>query len=111
MQHRRVQVVDFHFIFDGFITEFVSCAVDRATFDSPAGHPDCKSERVMIAPVATLGERSSTELAAPDDQCLVKQTSLLQVMNQSRDWLIDRPRILRVPIDQVCVLVPAVSVA
>ena len=67
MQHRRMQVVDFHFVFHGFVTEFVGRSMNRAALESTPGHPDRKTEWIVITSVASLSKRRSPELAAPDD--------------------------------------------
>ena len=39
VEHRGVQVVDFGFVFDGLVSEFVGGSVDRTTANSCTRHP------------------------------------------------------------------------
>src|SRR6266508_5988320 len=50
MQDGRLQVANGHFILDDVVTQFVRLAERDARFHATAGHPDCETVRVMIAP-------------------------------------------------------------
>jgi hypothetical protein len=72
VEHRRVQVVDAHFVLDSLVTEVVRRAENRAAFYSAAGQPHREAERIMVTPVLALREGRAAKFAAPDDQCGVE---------------------------------------
>ena len=43
----------------------------------------------MVATVVALGDRRATKLGPPDDQRFIQHPTLLEVLNESRDRLID----------------------
>ena len=57
----------------------------RPPGESPAGHPHGEAIGVVVAAVTLLGHRCATELAAPDDECVVKQPAPFQVFEQTGD--------------------------
>lgn len=67
-----------HFVLNGVVSIFIGSAVSVATFDSPARHPHAESVWVMIAAVALRGW-STSEFAAPEDECVIEESALLQV--------------------------------
>ena len=79
VQHCGVQVVDFLFVFDRFVTVLIGLPVNRTAFDASSRQPHTESEGVVIASVRTLGERCTTKFPGPDDECFVKQTPVFQV--------------------------------
>ena len=64
---------------DGLEPELIRCAIGHAPFDAASGHPDGEPVMVMIAPVVSLGGRRSAKLAAPQNQGIFEQASLLEV--------------------------------
>ncbi len=54
VQHRRMHVGHIMPVFDGVEAEGIGGAVGDASFDSAAGHPDGKTERVVVATIAVL---------------------------------------------------------
>lgn len=68
VEHRGVEVVDLGAVLDDLVAVVVGLAVDRASLDAASGEPDAEAERVVIAAVASLGERGAAELAGPDDE-------------------------------------------
>ncbi len=88
MQDRGVQVAKVNFAVDGSRASIVSATVDIALLDSASSHPECEATGVVPRLVfAIFGSKTwATELAAPDDQRFLKQTSVFQILEQSRDW-------------------------
>ena len=52
-------------------------------------HPQAECFVVMVTSIATLSVRRSAELTRPYDQRFIKHPTLLQVSDQSENWLID----------------------
>src|SRR4051794_17671140 len=80
MQHRGMQIVNVELALDDLVTELISLAVDRASLNAPAGQPQGKTERIMVAPIGALGERRAAEFARPHHERLIEQTPLLQIL-------------------------------
>ena len=76
MKQCGVKIVHVHFVFNGRVPVVVSLSERDTRFDTAAGQPDAETARIVVAPVATLRERCTPELAAPPDQCVFKQTAL-----------------------------------
>ena len=72
VEDRGVDVVDVEPVFDGMEADLVGLADDDSRLDAAAGHPHGEAVGVMVAAVAFLGHRRAAELAAPDDQRLVR---------------------------------------
>lgn len=58
MQDRRIEVVDFHSIFDHVHTVIVGPAILDAAFDSATGHPDGKAVTMMVSTIVLLRKSS-----------------------------------------------------
>ncbi len=50
MQYSSVNVRDIMSAFDGMETKFIGPSVNESALDSPAGHPDRKPVRMVLAP-------------------------------------------------------------
>src|SRR5690242_2211761 len=89
VEDRCLEIIDIHFISGDRETEFIRFTISDAFFDSSPGEKNGKTIRVMItaqniAPGSSaFAERGASELAAPDDQRVIEQTTLAQVLNQS----------------------------
>ena len=81
-----VNVVDFGgcFAIEWFVAPFVARAESRASLDSPSCQPVCKDKRIMIAALASLSARHSSEFGCPMNDCLVQHSALFEVSNQCR---------------------------
>ena len=77
MEDRRVQIVEVHAVFHRGNAVLVGRAIGRATLHASAGHPEGESGGVVVAPVRLLDVRRAAELATPNNQRLLEQTSLL----------------------------------
>ena len=89
-----VEVADVDGIFDDVVTELVSLAVGLARLDAATSHPHREAAGMVIASVVVLGERSLTvdgaaEFAAPDDEGVVEEASLLEVADEGPGGLVD----------------------
>ena len=84
MQDGGLQVVDVHGIFGDVDAVVVGLAIGHAAAHAAAGHPVGETVRVMVAAVNLLSQFAlavdrAAELAAPDDECVVEHTALLEV--------------------------------
>jgi hypothetical protein len=79
-------------ILNGLVPGFIGCAVDHATFDTGAGEPGRESSRVVVTTlVVVLRPGRASELRGPDDKRAVEHASLLQIFDETGDWLVRRP--------------------
>src|SRR5689334_12304885 len=72
IEHRGVQVRDIMSCLYSVVSKLVRGAMNYAAFDSSAGHPHRKAERMMVPAIAILSARRAAELAPPHDQRLVE---------------------------------------
>lgn len=73
------EVVDGGDILERLVAELVGRAVGGAALHAAAGHPQAESERVVVAPVGSLGKWRATEFASEDHQRLVEHAALFEV--------------------------------
>ena len=66
-------------IFGRFDSKITASAVLFSCCNSAACHPQAERFMVVISAIASLGVRSPTEFARPDDERFVQETPLLQV--------------------------------
>ena len=97
---------------DRFGTDFIGCANGMARVYASTGEPHRHRLGVVIATVrgssvsdAVVG--TTAKFAAPNDERFIKQTSLLEVLDQASDWLIDISDTLTVGSFEEIVRVPA----
>ena len=88
MQNGRVQIVAGQRL-DGAPAPLVAFSVGHAALDAGAGEPGDRRAAVVIAPLGALAERMPAELGAEDDQRVLEQASLLEILQQGGDRLID----------------------
>ena len=86
IQHRGVQIVHVHRLLDDVVAKFIRAAVRDALLHAAAREQHGKGILMMVAPglraAPGLLHRRPAKLAAPDDECLVEQSALLQVQDQ-----------------------------
>src|SRR4029079_15453376 len=111
MQHCSVQVRDIVPVFNGVKTQFIRGAMCDAFLDSTAGHPNREAVRMVIAPVASLGARSSTELRSPNHERFVEQASSLEVLDEGSIRLIHLPEESGMPLLEPTVCIPGTGAA
>ena len=111
-EHRAVQVLDVEPVLDRGAAQLVGLAHACAALDAAAGQPHGEAVSVVVAAGALgiLGSWLAAELAAPDDQRLVKQAAPLQVLDQAGDRLVDMAGVLGMIGDDVVVGVPVVVI-
>src|SRR5215813_9420105 len=80
-----MQVVDVDLVLDSVPAKFVRRAVNDAAFDAPAGQPHRESERMMLAPVGSLGGWGPAKFAAPNHERIFQKTARFQVFQKSGD--------------------------
>jgi hypothetical protein len=68
IEHRRVQVVDVHFLLDGRPAVLVDGSVAVSRLHSGAGHPNREAGGVVVAAVRDLVAGRAAEFAAPGEQ-------------------------------------------
>jgi len=93
VQQSCVEVVDVDAIFNRMPAEVIRAADDLPRLDSTTRHPRAETEAVMItsrigADGGILGNSCPAKFGAPDHECLVEQSSLLEIANQGPDRLI-----------------------
>src|SRR5690606_1732191 len=70
-----------------------------------------EAEGVVVATVLALGKGRAAELARPDHEGGVEQSTAAQVLDERGDRLVDGQAVLGVPLVELAVLVPAIPVA
>ena len=92
-----MKIVDMDLIFDHAEAELVGGAISESVFHAAAGHPDGEAFLVMIAAggrlragarIVFLDHWRPAEFAAPDDEGVVEQTSLLEIGEQTGAGLV-----------------------
>src|SRR5579864_5839695 len=83
VQHGGMQVGSAAAVGNGPVAEIVSGAIRLAALDAAAGQPDAESIRMVIAAILVLRAGSPAELAAPENQRRIEQTTSLQVGKQA----------------------------
>src|SRR5262245_37149185 len=107
MQERGVQVADVDAVLHGVEAEFVALAKRQTAFDAAAGQPHREGVGMMVTAVgAALDHRRATEFAAPNDERLIKESALLEVLNEGRASAVGIEAVLLDVFDEVAVLVP-----
>ena len=85
MHQRRLKIVNVDAVFGHVHAQIIGCTIADAAFDTGAGHPDRKRVGMMVPSPSrsivqvALNERCPAKFAAPNDQCVFEQTSLLQI--------------------------------
>src|SRR5262249_5065772 len=102
--------VDVHAVFGRVISKFVSRAIGEAGLYAATRHPHGIAVWIVIAPVAAFGDRRAAELTRPDNESVLQQTAGLEVLQKSRDGLVDLGRVLVVLDEKIGVLIPLVAV-
>ena len=54
VQHRGPQIIHRSRVFNGMVAQFIGGSVHAAPLNSPAGHPQTKTIRVVIAAIIAL---------------------------------------------------------
>ena len=111
VEHGGVEVVDLHFVFDSFVSPFISRAVGDSGFYAAAREPSGEAEGVVVAAVPSLSERGSPEFAGPDDEGFFEEAEFFQVGDEGRNGLIDGFAVFVMTINEVAMLVPAITVS
>src|SRR5689334_513253 len=83
VQHRRVQVMHVYFVLRDIEAKLIGLAENDTALESAACHPHRECIRMMIASVGpALHHRGTAKLAAPDDDRVLQQPSLLQILDK-----------------------------
>ncbi len=91
MEKRRVEVVDVDAPAGDAKAQFIGLAVQVARLEASARDPDRKAINVVVpaSGLTDLPERSSPELATPDDDRVVEQTALLEIEHEGGRGLVN----------------------
>ena len=100
MQNGGLQVAHAHAILGDEVPEFIGRPKVESAFDTSAGHPDRETVRVMVAAkelgsVPLFIQRCAAEFAAPDDQRIVEKATLLEILDQCGNRLVDLAALVR----------------
>jgi len=112
VQHRSLQIIDVDRVADRIPADLVGLAVSVATTHSAAGHEHRKGTRMVIAAghtrptYAVFSQWGSAKFATADNQRFVEQPSLLQVVDQRPDWLINHRGVVFEALVQATVVIP-----
>ncbi len=89
-EDRRMEIIHVDRFFGDRPTDLVRSAVGESPFHAAASHPEGESEGMMISsgdgreaePV--FAKRRPSEFTGKDDQCFIQETSLFEILQQSR---------------------------
>ena len=83
IEHCGVKVADVDHVVDRMVTQLIGGTVGDATGNAAPSHPHREALDVVIPSRATfaLEHRRAAELAAPDDESVVKHAALFQIGN------------------------------
>src|ERR1044071_2201206 len=115
VQDGRVQVVDVHLVLDGFETELVGCAENRAALDPATGQPHAETVGIMVpahlglARVVQLHGWRPAEFTAENDKRVLEHAALLEILEQGADRLVDLLRESAVGFLDILVIVPRLA--
>ena len=76
MKNRGMQVVNMNPVFYAVVSVVVRVAVCETAFCATARHPHTESLRVVVATVAALDNRSSSEFSTPDNKGIFQHSAL-----------------------------------
>src|SRR5262245_48572232 len=112
VEQRGVEVVDVDGIADDVVAVVVGFAVAHAGPDAAAGEEEREAAAMVVAAMVGRGQRAlavdgAAELAAPDDQRVFQEATLLEVLDERGGGLIDVVALATDLPRQVAVLVPA----
>ena len=93
VKNRRVQVVYLNRITRDVVAVIIRLTQAHAGLDAAAREPYGKAARVMIASVIVGGElalrvNGASEFAAPNHECVIEHSTLFQILNERRRWLV-----------------------
>ena len=89
MENSGVNIGDVMSVVGVMKPDLVRCAMDNASLEAATSHPDAESKNVVVPSVAILGAWSSAKFGGKHNQCLLQETALVEIFQQSADWLID----------------------
>ncbi len=112
MKDRGMQVIDMDGILHDIPTDFVCFTVFHSPLQAATGQQHGKGEWVMISPcvcraaAAIFSQWSAAKFTSPNYHGLIQHASLLEILDQGRDWLINRLGIMEEVEVQFAVLIP-----
>lgn len=111
-EHSGVQVFHMEAVLHRGTSEFVGLPDADAPFDPASGHPHGESVGIVIPArsLGILGGRLTSEFSAPDDQCFVKQTPALEILEKPRNRLVGVPGVKFMVLLEVSMGIPVVVI-
>ena len=82
MKQCRMQVLDTHSVLNRSIADLIRGTIHETRFETTTGQYGAECISVMIAAQAVLRYGQSTKLARPDHNGRIKESSLLQILDQ-----------------------------
>ena len=101
VKYCRVKVVECHRVFGREVTDIVCLAMSDPPFHAATGQPDREPIGVVISTVCALGDRCSSELRCPVDECVIQQAG---------DWPVHFQSVRFVVLFELGMLIPLVTV-
>ena len=83
-----VDVGDVVWVFNGVKAQFVGCAMNYAGLYAAPGKPAGEALRMMVATRALRAGRAA-ELSAKHHQCILQHSAPLEILQKTRDRLVD----------------------
>ena len=109
VQNRCMEIVGIGRVFSSLECKLIALAIRNTRLDTRTPNPADKRSTIMVAALATLCKRCATKLSRPNDQCILIQTTRLQVTQQSRDWFVDTCSHRRQLSTDISMVVPVVD--
>src|SRR4051794_39853913 len=96
MKNRCMQIMHMDSVPNDSVSKLVRLSDSHSGLNASARHPGRERMRVVVAPeeprpIPSFIHRCPSELASPDNQRRVEQTSLLQILDQRSCRLIGLP--------------------
>src|SRR5882672_10706008 len=120
MKNCGVKIVDMHRVLGGLEPEFIGGAMNMSAADSSSCHPHGETVMIVIAAIDFARVRPgswqldggrSAKFAAPNHQCILQHSALLQVRQQSADRLIAFAGEFAVVFLEIIMIVPRLPLA
>src|SRR5262249_30021663 len=83
MKDRRMHVVAAYDLLLGLVPKLIGCPNPLSAPDSCAGHKHRHRSWIMITTNSALRNWHASEFGMPNHQCVVQQSSLLEIRNQT----------------------------
>ena len=94
VEESGVEIADVNRVFGDVVAHFIGFTVDLPSLDSAPGEPEGEATGVVVAAVVGFGETAlavdgAAEFPAKDHEGVIEHASLLDVLNETVDALVD----------------------